>query len=65
LYAQISKKIKNWDIYLGGENLANYRQFNPIIDPMNPFGTKFDASQVWGPIFGVMVYGGVRFKLLK
>lgn len=65
LYAQISKKIKNWDIYLGGENLTNYRQFNPIIDPMNPFGTKFDASQVWGPIFGVMVYGGVRFKLLK
>lgn len=65
LYAQVSKKFKNWDVYIGGENLTNYRQFNPIIDPMNPFGSKFDASQVWGPIFGVMVYGGVRFKLLK
>jgi outer membrane receptor for ferrienterochelin and colicin len=56
-----------WDVYLGIENIGNYRQENPIIDPQNPFGTssQFDSGLVWGPIFGRMVYAGFRFKIVK
>jgi hypothetical protein len=63
LYAQITRKIGKWELYVGGENLTDYRQKTPVIDPQNPYGSKFDASQVWGPIFGAMVYGGFRYNL--
>ena len=45
------------------ENVLNYRQENPIIDADNPFGTEFDASMVWGPIFGRNIYAGFRWTL--
>jgi hypothetical protein len=54
---------KQWAVYAGLENILDYRQENPIIDAANPFGNNLDASLVWGPIFGRMVYAGVRFKL--
>lgn len=56
---------KKWAVYGGMENIFNYRQDNPIIDAENPFSSDFDASMVWGPIFGRMVYGGVRYTLEK
>jgi outer membrane receptor protein involved in Fe transport len=46
--------------YLGGENLLDYKQQNPIIDSGNPFGQYFDASIIWAPISGRMVYAGFR-----
>ena len=55
-----SKKI---EIYLGGENIGNYRQSSPIIGSDDPFGADFDAAQVYAPIFGGMVYSGLRFKI--
>jgi len=55
-----SKKI---EIYLGGENIGNYRQSSPIIGSDHPFGADFDAAQVYAPIFGGMVYSGLRFKI--
>lgn len=62
--AQISKGFgKNLEVYLGGENLFDFRQTSLIIDPQNPFGDYFDASLVWGPVTGRMVYGGLRWKL--
>jgi hypothetical protein len=61
--AQISKKFKGNDIYLGVENLFNFRQNDPIIDPLNPYGQYFDASLTWGPIFGRMIYAGFRYSL--
>lgn len=61
--AQISKKIKNWDIYLGGENLLNVMQKSLIIDADNPYGSYFDASMVWGPAMGAMAYVGFRYEL--
>ena len=64
--AQISKVWNDkFEIYIGGENLFNYRQENPITsadDTSNPF---FDASQVWGPIFGSNIYVGFRHKLFN
>ena len=62
--AQITKKLgKNWEIYVGGENLTNYTQKYPIISAENPFSEDFDASMVWGPLSGIRAYLGVRFQI--
>ncbi len=63
LNGQITRTFINWDIYLGGENLTNFRQKNPIFDPGNPFGGNFDAGMAWGPVVGITVYSGVRYKI--
>lgn len=60
LNAQITKAYKFGEFYLGGENLLNYKQKNPIIDAENPFGSNFDASMIWGPTGGTVVYLGFR-----
>ena len=49
-------------MYLGGENLANFKQENPIVDAQNPFGPDFDASLIYAPIFGRMAYIGMRWR---
>ncbi|MCA0151758.1 TonB-dependent receptor [Winogradskyella vincentii] len=53
----------SFEIYVGGENVTNVRQSNPIISPDNPFGSNFDSNFVYGPIFGSMYYAGLRFKM--
>ena len=63
LNAQISRGFRWGSIYLGGENILNFRQENPIVDPSNPFGENFDASMTWGPIAGRMIYAGFRMKI--
>lgn len=63
LNLQITRNFRFWSIYLGGENLTNYRQKNPIIDATDPWGKDFDATMVWGPLQGAMVYFGVRINL--
>jgi hypothetical protein len=45
------------------ENLFNFTQKNPIYVAKDPFASGFDASMVWGPITGTMVYSGIRFKI--
>jgi outer membrane receptor for ferrienterochelin and colicins len=62
--AQITKKIDIVDLYLGVENLTNYKQTNPIIASDDPFGNYFDASMIWGPIDGTKFYIGVRLSVL-
>lgn len=64
-YAQVTKKFRGLDIYVGGENLGNYLQKNPIIEAKNPFSEKFNASMVWGPLMGRMIYAGMRLTLWK
>lgn len=58
-------KIKSADfnVYLGVENLLNYKQSNPIVASDAPYSRYFDASMVWGPIYGRMLYAGLRFKI--
>ncbi|HVU58478.1 MAG TPA: TonB-dependent receptor [Puia sp.] len=60
---QVSKSFHSWDAYIGAEDLNNYYQKQPIVDAANPFSQYFDASIVWGPTFGRMLYMGVRFKV--
>ncbi|MEJ5263368.1 MAG: TonB-dependent receptor [Ignavibacterium sp.] len=62
--AQITKKIGLVDVYLGAENLTNYKQDNPIIAANDPFGDYFDASMIWGPIDGTKIYIGLRLSVL-
>lgn len=62
--AQIAKVCsKSFEIYVGGENLSNYKQENPILASDNPFGTYFDSSIVYAPINGSMYYAGLRYTL--
>ncbi|WP_304234226.1 TonB-dependent receptor [Jiulongibacter sediminis] len=63
LNTQLSRNFVNWEYYLGVENLTNFRQSNPIINPQNPFDQAFDAGQIWGPVVGRMVYAGARFRI--
>ena len=63
LNGQITKKFRTFELYLGGENLLNYKQENPIIDSDNPFGDEFDASMIWGPVQGRVVYAGFRYLI--
>ena len=63
-FAQITKKTKRLDIYVGCENIFNYKQKNPILNPENdPFGPNFDASRIWGPLMGRKIYAGIRLTL--
>lgn len=61
LNAQITKKLKAWELYVGGENLLNVKQKNPILSADDPFGDYFDASIIYAPIHGAMAYIGVRW----
>ena len=65
LQAQVTREFHRFSIYLGGENLTNYKIDNPILHSHHPWSAAFDATQVWGPVTGAMVYIGVRFKLEK
>lgn len=65
LNAQITRTFPKWDVYLGGENLGNYRQSNPIIGANDPFGQRFDAGIVWAPVVGRMIYAGLRYKIIR
>ena len=62
-YAQISRRIKHWDIYLGCENIGNYVQKNPILHADTPYSPAFNSACVWGPLMGRKFYIGVRFNL--
>lgn len=61
--AQITRGFFKWELYVGGENLNNFTQSNPILGANDPFGKNFDASMVWGPVIGRMVYVGMRYKI--
>ncbi|MDB9960887.1 TonB-dependent receptor [Oceanihabitans sp.] len=64
LNAQITKVFSpKFEVYLGGENITNVRQDNPILGADDPFGSNFDTTFVYGPIFGSNYYAGLRFKI--
>ncbi|MDR1757597.1 MAG: TonB-dependent receptor [Bacteroidales bacterium] len=63
LNAQITKKFRKIEVYVGGENLLNYRQQNPLISAHQPFGDYFDASIIYAPIMGIMGYAGMRWTI--
>ncbi len=61
---QVSKRWnEQFELYAGVENLLDFRQEHPILSSAEPFGEFFDASMVWGPVFGRMTYLGVRYRI--
>ena len=62
-FAQVSRKVGKFDIYVGCENIADYRQHDPILNADNPFSTGFNSMNVWGPLMGRKFYAGLRFNL--
>ena len=71
LYAQITRRFKGWDVYIGAENLTNYTQEYVILGTrgedglVNPLAPSFDASCVWGPLMGIKAHIGFRSTLWK
>ncbi len=70
LFAQVSRKVGKFDIYLGCENILDYTQDDPItvnghkFQPGdNPYDPTFNSSVVWGPLMGRKIYIGMRFNL--
>ena len=61
LSGQVTKQWKKLAVYAGVENALNFRQSNPIIESQNPFSNEFDASMIWGPVFGRNIYVGLRY----
>jgi len=64
LHTQITRVFsKKFEVYLGAENLTNIQQKNPILASDDPFGSNFDSTIVYSPIFGRTIYAGLRFKI--
>lgn len=67
---QVTRRLGWFDIYIGSENLTDFRQKtvvlgsvkdgNGVVSGRQP---SFDASAVWGPVTGVRIYAGVAFAL--
>jgi outer membrane receptor for ferrienterochelin and colicins len=64
---QLSRNIHTgFELYAGIENLLDVKQENPIVGTNYPDdldNASFDASLVYGPIFGKMSYVGLRWTL--
>jgi outer membrane receptor for ferrienterochelin and colicin len=64
LNTQITRTFSSvFEMYIGGENIGNYKQQNAILGANNPFGNTFDTSIVYAPVFGQMYYVGLRYKI--
>lgn len=64
LNTQITKVFtEKFEIYFGVENLTDLKQKNPILASDDPFDDSFDSTIIYAPIFGRMLYSGLRFKI--
>ncbi|HLF52221.1 TonB-dependent receptor plug domain-containing protein [Flavobacterium sp.] len=62
--AQVTRTFSStFEVYVGGENIGNYKQDKAILGSENPFGPTFDTSIIYAPVFGQMYYAGLRFKI--
>lgn len=65
LSAQVTRYFRWGSIYVGGENLTNFKQKNPIIGADDPWGSNFDSTMIWGPMHKAKFYIGARFHLKR
>ncbi|MDP4717501.1 MAG: TonB-dependent receptor [Flavobacteriales bacterium] len=54
---------ENLEFYAGGENITGYMIHHPIHLSDNTSSDFFDASQVYGPMFGANYYVGLRWRI--
>lgn len=62
-YAQVSRKLGKFDLYVGCENIADYIQKDPIRGAENPYSAEFNSMNVWGPLMGRKFYIGMRLNI--
>jgi outer membrane receptor protein involved in Fe transport len=60
---QVTRAFKRIEIYAGAENIFNFVQRDQIIAHHDPFGPYFDASLIWGPVMGRVLYAGLRLTV--
>ncbi|GAB6982366.1 TonB-dependent receptor plug domain-containing protein [Prevotella dentasini] len=65
LSGQVTRYFRHFSVYLGGENLTNYKQKNPIMGYHDPWSQTFEPTMVYGPVQGAMVYAGIRLNFGK
>ena len=65
LSAELRREFKKWYIFVGVDNLTDYRQEELVYAPEFVESTNFDASLVWGPALGRRIYGGIGIRLGK
>ncbi|MBK9329453.1 MAG: TonB-dependent receptor [Sphingobacteriales bacterium] len=58
LNVQVMKYFKHAELFIGAENITNYRQKSVILGM--PYTSFFDTYQVYAPVMGVTAYGGFR-----
>ncbi len=63
LNAQFTYNFSKIELYIGCENIFDFRQLRPIISWENPFSPYFDTSSVWGPTRGREAYVGLRYRI--
>ena len=51
------------EIYLGAENLFDFRQRDAIVSNADPFGPYFDSNFAYAPVFGRNIYIGFRYTI--
>ena len=62
--SQITRQFsEKFSAYIGAENITDFKQKNAILGAENPFNYDFDASQIYAPVFGRMIYAGLRLNL--
>ncbi len=62
--AQITRVFSNkFEFYIGGENIGNFTQGNPILSSNDPFGTYFDSTILYAPVLQSLYYAGFRYKI--
>jgi Outer membrane receptor proteins, mostly Fe transport len=65
LLAQITRNFRNFGVYIGSENLTNFKQKNPIVGSNDPYGPDFDTTLIWGPTMERKFYIGIRYNISK
>ncbi|WP_077196741.1 TonB-dependent receptor plug domain-containing protein [Prevotella ihumii] len=61
--AQVTRNFRHFSVYVGGENLANYKQQHPIVGADAVWTNTFEPTLIYAPVEGAMAYVGVRINL--
>ncbi|MDR0694212.1 MAG: TonB-dependent receptor [Prevotellaceae bacterium] len=64
-FAQVTRKFKGIDVYLGCENILNYMQDDPVLYAGDPYSPQFNSTVIWAPLMGRRIYAGIRYTLYK
>ncbi|WP_158976794.1 carboxypeptidase-like regulatory domain-containing protein [Cellulophaga sp. L1A9] len=64
LNTQITRVFNpKFEVYIGGENIGNTVQKQPIIAANDPFGPYFDSTITYAPTLDGIYYIGLRYKI--